>query len=504
MSLTLADSRPQGARIPTMPRVGRKKLSSVAKRALVLATVLIAGTAAVGTAALASARSYTVGDPQPELALFNVGAAGGGSGSGVVLPDGTLVLVSPSHSGTTAAVCRLHPGNRRCASTATLKAYKGGGHQDGFGGVAEVLATGGTDVSVVLEDCCYIPNPHGGGAVVFNSTNDGRTFSKEIPAGDIGGVDAATFADGQVVVGPSSTGSFEVQAFPTKPATVVTSFAVPNSREDGDTSLTTYHGGVLVASDDTNGNTLVEYAPSGTKFNSTSSYHSVGIFKGQDLAAVSGSALLTYSANSLTHGAFLRFFNGKTFGSAHRVPEPATGDDGYWNLQETGAVAHVFFLNRRHGYDIYSESTGDGLRWSPLTIYNTAVTSSSLMPVLGLSGAGLLYETDSKPLLAQPILNAQWVAIKLAASRVYIGTPTLLSGQAAPHLTGQVVTLEKLSTGRWYNVATTHESSAGKFSFAVPGTTETYRAVVSYEPGYYLYGYSNHVLLTAVPRPKNG
>jgi hypothetical protein len=502
MSLTLADSPLQGVRIPTTSRVGRRKLSSIAKRALVLATVLAAGTAVVGTAALASVKSFTVGNPQPELALFKVGASGS-SGSGVVLPDGTLVLVSLSHSGTTAVVCRLHPGNRRCASTATLSAYKGRGNQDSFGGVAEALATGGTDVSVVLEDCCYIPNPHGGGAVVFNSTNDGRTFSKEIPAGSIGSVNAATFADGQIVVGPASTGSFVVQAFPANPASVVTSFAVPNSREDGDTSLTTYHGGVLVASDDTNGNTLVEYAPNGSKFNSTSSYHSVGIFHGQDLAAVSGNALLTYAANSITHGASVRFFNGKSFGPAYRVPEPASGDDGYWNLQETGTAAHVFYLNRRHGYDIY-EATLVGRGWSRLAIYNTAITAGSLVPVLGPSGAGLLYETDSTPLLAQPILNAQWVGIKLAASRVYIGTRTLLSGRAAPRLTGQIVTLEKLSTGRWYYVATTHESSAGKFHFVVPGRTETYRAVVSYEPGYYLYGYSNHVRLTAVPRPKNG
>ena len=36
-----------------------------------------------------------------------------------------------------------------------------------------------------------------------------------------------------------------------------------------------------------------------------------------------------------------------------------------------------------------------------------------------------------------------------------------------------------------------------KFSFSVPGTTETYRVVVAYEPGYYEYGYSNSVKLTA-------
>jgi hypothetical protein len=495
---------------------------------MVFATVLVAGTAVIATGALASAKSFTVGDPQPELALFNVGATGGGTGSGVVLPDGNLVLVSPAENGHTAVVCMLHPGDTKCASKAILHAYKGGGNQDGFGD-AEVLSTGGTDVSVVLEDCCYIPSPHGGGAVVFNSANDGQTFSAETPAGILQGVSTATFADGEIVAASSETGSLNVQAFPPNPASpVMTPVANPNGREDGDTSLTTYRGGVLVASDDTNGNTLVEYAPSGTNFNLKSSYGSVGVFRGENLAAVSGNALLTYAASSITHGAFIRFFNGTSFGPRYSVPEPSTGDDGYWSLQEVGAlaasrpqpgsarhgtlqaegagggVAHVFFLNRRNGYDIYSETTSNGVRWSPLAIYNTAITAGALMPVLGRSGAGLVYETDSKPLLAQPILNGQSVVVKLAKARVYVGTATSLSGQAKPILAGQAVVLEQLSAGRWYNVSSSHESSTGTFSFSVPGTTETYRAVVAYQPGYYLYGYSNFVTLTAIPKPAGG
>ena len=71
----------------------------------------------------APAKGYTVGDPQPELAPFSLGAAGGGTGSGAVLPDGTLVLASLSATGTSAVVCTLHPGGRQCASTATLGAY---------------------------------------------------------------------------------------------------------------------------------------------------------------------------------------------------------------------------------------------------------------------------------------------------------------------------------------------------------------------------------------------
>jgi hypothetical protein len=465
---------------------------------MLLATVLATVGVSAATAALATPAAGTVGNPQPELAQFKVGTAGGGAGSGAVLPDGNLVLASPSESGTSAVVCLLHAGGRSCASTAALHAFKTGSHQDSFYGTAEVLATGGKDVSVVLYDCCYIP-PFNGGAVVFNSTNDGKTFSGELSTGNIAGVGAATVADGQLVVGTYSSPSLEVQAFPPTPSTPVTTFANPNRKVDGDTSLTTYHGGVLVASDDTR-NTFVEFAPSGSDFNASSSYKGVGTFPDELVTAVSGDAMLTDPDRSITGGERLRFFNGKSFGKAFKVPDTKEGDDGYFTMQEVSGVVHVFFEGRRYGYDAFSETTRDGVHWSPLQQYGSAITSASLMPVLGPSGAGLLYETDSKPLLAQPILNAQAVTIKLAKSRVTVGTSTSLSGQAAPHLAGQIVTLEKLSGGRWYNVTTTHESSSGKFSFSVPGRTETYRAVVAYVPGYYLFGYSGRVSLTAVPK----
>ena len=152
------------------------------------------------TAAAASTKGYTQGDPQPELTPFKVGNAGGGAGSGAVLSDGTFVLVSLSETATTAVVCTIHPGAAGCASTATLSAYAAAGVQDSFSGVPEVIATGGTDVTVVMEDCCHIPVFAGlGGAVVFDSSNDGATFSAEIPAGTIQGVDAASYAGGSIV-----------------------------------------------------------------------------------------------------------------------------------------------------------------------------------------------------------------------------------------------------------------------------------------------------------------
>jgi hypothetical protein len=454
---------------------------------MVLVAALVAGTASAALAA-----GGTVGDPQPELALFNVGTAGGGRGSGAVLPDGTLVLASSPKSGTTAVVCMLHPGDRQCASTATLSAH----NADSFYGVTQVLATGGTDVSVVLRDCCNIGNNT---LVVFDSTNDGKTFSPEIQAGNLSGIDTGTVADGQIVVAQHGGGGTQVQAFSLPVNTPQTAIAQLNTHTAVDASVSTYNGGVLVASDNLT-NSYVLFAPRGSNFNDSSSYSPAGTFQKEDVTALSGNALLTNPGGSLTGGERLRFFNGTSFGAAHTVPEPQGRDDGYFNLQEVGGAVHVFFLNRRHSYDIYSETTRDGVHWSSRAIYNTAITSDSLMPVLGPRGAGLLYETDSKPLLAQPILLPQSVHITLAHARVKVGTKTKLTGTASPHLVGQTVTLERLSAGRWHNVSATHESSSGTFSFTVPGATETYRTVVAFNPGYYLYGYSNRVTLTAVPK----
>jgi hypothetical protein len=203
----------------------------------------------------------------------------------------------------------------------------------------------------------------------------------------------------------------------------------------------------------------------------------------------------------MTHGAYVRLFNGTGFGTKYTVPEPSTGGDSYWTVQEVGSLVHVFYENRRNGYDMYEATLHNG-RWSKLAIYNTAITAGTIAPVLGPTSAGLVYETNATPLLAQPSLNPQSVVIKLAHSTVYIGTKTTLSGTVSPRLNRQKVTLERLAAGRWYNVSSTKESSAGKFTFKVAAVTEAYRAVVAYEPGYYLYGYSNKVTLKAIPKPK--
>ena len=104
-TLTLA-ARSGGARgIPSF--ANRTVLPSV-----MLSVCLATAAVVAGSGASASVRSLTVGEPQPELALFSAGAAAGGTGSGAFLPDGTAVLASLSSNGSAAVVCRLGPGVR--------------------------------------------------------------------------------------------------------------------------------------------------------------------------------------------------------------------------------------------------------------------------------------------------------------------------------------------------------------------------------------------------------
>jgi len=462
------------------------------RRGAAVALVGACSALALGAAVPALAGGGQRGEPQPELAQFRVGPSGGG-GSGAVVANGDLVLASPSKSATTIAVCVLRPGGRACATSATLRANKVGG-QDSFFGTVEVLATGGLNVSVVALDCCNIGQY---GAVIFDSTDGGRTFTGLKKGGSIASIGAGTFASGSLVVGSFSQGGLQVQALAPDPSSPQLSYAVPAPGIDGDTSLTTFHGGVLVASDNLK-NAYVEYAKAGSGLNTSASYKRVGTFGNELVTAVSGNALLTDPGGSITGGERLRLFNGTAFGPARRVPDTREGDDGYFAMQVVGAAVHVFFLGRRNGYDVFEETTTDGVHWSPLHQFGSAIGSTSLMPVLGASGSGVLYATAGTPLLAQPILNVQGVHVVLAPARVRIGHPSVLRGTAHPRLLGQTVTLEVLKSGAWYGVKASKERANGTFTFRVAGRTATYRAVVNEKPGYYEFGYSNAATLTAV------
>jgi hypothetical protein len=370
-----------------------------------LASALVMTAMLAVAAAPVLAAESTAGSPQPALTQFKVGSAttGSGDGTGAVLPDHSLVLAALSNSGKTISVCRLIPGDHSCASTAVLSAYSG----DLFYGTAEVLATGAS-VTIVAEDCCHLP-PYSGGAVVFDSTDGGVTFSGLTAAGKIQGVAAATVFGGQPVVATAQSSSLNVQTFSsTGSPGPVSSFATPRGGGDGDTALASAFGGLLVASDNSGGTVFVEYVAPGGDPNSKASYKSVGTFKGgYSLEAASGNAVLINHGGGSLGGQRLSFFNGTSMGSLHAVPEPKGGDDHYFAIQKAGSVVHVFFLNYHHGYALYSETTTDGVHWSLFAIYHSAISSTDLAPVLNSAGAGVVFEagTGAHAPLAQPILH---------------------------------------------------------------------------------------------------
>jgi hypothetical protein len=454
----------------------------------------VAGAAIALSAAPAFAGGGVVGEPQPELAAFKVGASGG-NGSGAALPDHDLLLATPSKDGTAIVVCLLHRGGRSCASNTTLHAYKSGGNQDTFYGTAEVVPTGGQTVDVVALDCCNIgPN----GAVIFRSTDGGHTWSGLIQAGDIASIGTAAFVDGTIVVGSFQQGALQLQALAPEPSVPQASFASPPAGTgDNATSVTSYKGGVLVASDDLS-TTFVEYAKAGSALNTAASYKRVAVFPHEQVVGVSNNALVTDPHGSLTGGDVLRFFNGTSFGPPHRVPDSAAGDDGYFSMQECGSTVHVFFLSRRTGYDAFEETSADGVHWSALQQFQTAIHSTSLMPVLDMLGTGVLDETAGQPLFAQPILNRLNVHVAFASAHVHVGGTATLNGGVDPTIPGrQLVTLQELVAGRWYPVKSTYTHPGPSFFFRVPGRTATYRVVANQEPGYLEYGYSRAVTLTA-------
>jgi hypothetical protein len=463
------------------------------------ATVSLPGLAVASAAATARPQIITasgeVGQPQPELAAFAVSPPGVYGGSGAVLPDGTLVLAWIVSTGRHAFVCTLHPGVRKCASTATLKASP----TDFFFDSTVVFATGGRNVTIAVYDRAK----NGTNSVlVFNSANDGKTFSGDIRAGDLPGLATGTQVGSQLVLSPSlNVNGLQIQAVVAHPKVPQTAIANP-APADLDTSLTGSRNGVLVAFDhfrpDHHYVTAVLNAPHGANFNATSSYHNVGSFADEQLAWASGTALLTQPGQG---GARLRFFTGSGYGAGHKVPEPVNPADGQFSVARVAGVTHVFFVADRLFHDVITETTRDGVHWSGLHVLSSFAFDPQSAPVLGPSGAGLFIATTAgagHPALAQPILNPQRVTLTLARSRVPKGQSTKATGTVTPMLAGQTVILQRLSRGRWFPVAVTREKAGGKFSFTIRGgVTSIYRAVVTYQPGFYLYGYSNTVKLMA-------
>ncbi len=187
-------------------------------------------------------------------------------------------------------------------------------------------------------------------------------------------------------------------------------------------------------------------------------------------------------------------FNGTGFGAEHAVPHTKGGGPEWFGVdQDPSGRAHVFSESTHlaRDYYLFEQSTSTGAHWSsPLDLGN-AIDASSFAVALDARGSGLVLGTN--PAVGFPVLGSQSVSFTLKHSRVSKGHSTTGSGTVSPHGSGRKVELQVERSGRWYDVASTHESASGSYKFTIKGKTagaHAYRAVVSDLAGYLLYGYS--------------
>lgn len=390
---------------PTQPtrratRRGRRWAGPLAGRAAVLVAVLVAALSLTAFAAGAS----RVG-PHKLPAAFEVFASGD-QGSGVITANGTYVLANVPSSDATIDVCTMVRGAHACKHTATLRAYP----DDEFGSTVAAVSTGGSDVSVLAEDCCHIGLS---GLVDYFSTNNGKTFSKEYVVGNLPDLQTALYDDGQILAidGSSTT---QVQAF--QPALVgtrgfspvETDAELPLFSSDG-AAATLYKGGLIVANQDDE-KTYVYYAPSGSDFNKSRSFTRIGPVLGHQCVTALSGVVLQVSVDCTLYGDnriyFLNTKNMSFSGSGFKVPQPKDSIGQRYNMVQIGGVIHEFFAIESTD-DVYGATTTNGAKWSKLTTYTSGRggTNGFFLPILEKNGTGVLFETDGSPQYVQPLGN---------------------------------------------------------------------------------------------------
>jgi hypothetical protein len=222
----------------------------------------------------------------------------------------------------------------------------------------------------------------------------------------------------------------------------------------------------------------------------------VASFKNEELLGMSGSALLTVQETG-KDDMILRFFNGTGFGPGHVVPGTGGCDIGCAATidQDPSGVTH-FFSETDHSnplYDLFEYSTSNGSHWSGPVDLGNAINSYSFSAALDAHGSGVVLGTGGNQSWGYPVLEAQSVSFNLKSSTIKKGKSTTGYGLGSPAGAGRLVTLQVERSGRWYNVATTHEKSGGSFNFTIKGKSAgkfSYRAVVSDLAGYLQFGYS--------------
>lgn len=454
----------------------------------VMAASLLCLSTVLAGAALAAPTSGIKGDPQPELKPFKIGTATS-AGSVAVEPGGSLVVAYDIGGGTDQRtfVCVLPRAASACSRSVKLSPLDG----DTLFGVPEVFAPS-ADVIVVLQETCCDSDP-AGGDLLYTSTDGGLTWGAPVRVGTLS-VDAAALAGNDIIFSASFVGGAYVEAIPIDASGPPASTATATKKTADDIGDGSYAGGALVASDDdgTDYTTYVAFAPSGTNFNKSASYHNVGTFPHEQFVAISGGALLTLQTTG-KENLELRLFNGTGFGPAHVVPSNGGGGGSFAIDQDGNGMVHVFTDDSRspESYHLYEVSSFSGVTWSKPVNLGHAVVDNEFAAALDSTGSGLVLGTNAA--YGYPVLASQSVSFSLAPSKIAVGANTTGSGTGSPAEAGREVELQVEKSGLWYTVDTTHEGTDGSFSFTIKGTsagTFDYRAVVSDLAGYQLYGYS--------------
>lgn len=465
-----------------------------------LAGTLAAGFLAVGRPGVGPGNGET-GDPQPAPSPIRFGLATS-PGSVAIEPDGSLVVAYDIGSGNgKTMVCLLNRRSGTCGQKTVLSPLSG----DTTFGTPEVFVTSANHVIVLQETCCDSVSDTTGDDLIYTSVDGGKNFATPVRVGTTG-VDSAALAGSDIVfIGGDDGSGAQVQSVQVAPAVMAAGPVVTaNKKEDFNVGVTSYCGGVLVASDSSSisgsspDTTNVEYAKSAAApFTSVRSFARVGTFGAERLLGVSGRALLTLQTGG-QHWVRLRLFNGSRFGAPANVPGTSGRGPKWYDVDtDPSGTVHVFSDRARTAqrYQLLEYTTSNGSAWTgPVSLGDTIqLTADVFAGGLDSLGSGLVVGTE--PAWGYPVLGAQSVTFSLKPSAIRHGGSTTGSGRARPAAAGRVITLQVQGrTGRWFNVARTAEKSGGSFSFTIKGKSPgafRYRAVASDVLGYLLFGYSN-------------
>ena len=478
-----------------MSRVRWRVLAAVTAGLMVASAALSSASDASDASSAAPASggvSGVKGDPQPELKPFKIAGVGSGGANAAIESNGAMVVAYAIGSGNgKTVVCVLARGASKCSSSVTLTPPGGADLE----GTPQVFAPSANHVVVLTGTSGANPN----GDLLYTSTDGGRSFGAPVRVGSIG-VGAAALVGGQLVFGTDDGGGGGlVQSVPVAAAAPAAGPATAVTAYSDSVGVGGYRGGALVASNDDDvatDQTYVGYAPSGRNFNASGSYHNVGSFPNEEFVAISGDVLLTVEATG-AEAYKVRVFNGTKFGPAHVVPSSGGGGPEWFSLDTDPSGRLHVFSDRAFSpvsYDLYLQTSSTGASWTGREALGNGIDSNEFGSALDSIGSGLAVGTDDhEPVWAFPVLAPQGVSFNLAKSTIGKGKTTVGSGKGSPVAKGRTVWLQQERSGKWWNVASAHESGSGAFSFTIKGSaagTFDYRAVVSDFAGYLQYGYS--------------